>query len=275
MDLGGRWAKDSDESGEEEIECAEESNSNNAPSVDGSSADRPPPPSYRGAFIAMVHLFEASAVQQLLPERSREGAFPTEIYEMILKSIDRDTRKMCMKVSRKFRHCCLQNLNMIGGIAISGLGKNDLKVKDFNEYRALREDKQGIYAAYKRVAAPGEETARDISRLFKVRRQDTDEEVKCIPNNGSKNRTEESSMSWAIICGENARLSLVTGVRFLNLSLPLPDLPPIAVKDKAQPSQPNGKPDANDQSLWAMVEKLCYDFRMIDPNSPNSLYAVL
>ena len=69
------------------------------------------------SFMALVQFLETSTRQQLPPSRSKEGVFPTEIYEMIIFHLsDLQTHRACMQVSRTFRDLCQQNLMMMDDI---------------------------------------------------------------------------------------------------------------------------------------------------------------
>ena len=62
------------------------------------------------SFFSLMHLFEASIRAGLKPELAKDGVFPTEIYRIILGYVDIKTQRTCLKVSRKFRTICQEQL---------------------------------------------------------------------------------------------------------------------------------------------------------------------
>ena len=79
-------------------------------------------------FCAMVHLFESSVTSKLRPENGKEGIFPTELYEMILRyavDIDAGTHRACSLVSRKFRRICLGSISLSDDVLLRGCSQTD------------------------------------------------------------------------------------------------------------------------------------------------------
>lgn len=73
----------------------------------------------KSSFIALTNFLEASSRQQMPPSRHREGIFPTEIYGIILLSVeDLQTHHACMQVSRSFRDLCQRHVMMMDGITL-------------------------------------------------------------------------------------------------------------------------------------------------------------
>ncbi|MCJ1333138.1 hypothetical protein MMC10_009832 [Thelotrema lepadinum] len=82
------------------------------------------PPEYEArldsTFFALVNFFKASVRSSLKPERSREGAFPTEIYSHILGYVDITTQRACTAVSRKFHEICQQQIFVTKDLVLTG-----------------------------------------------------------------------------------------------------------------------------------------------------------
>lgn len=67
------------------------------------------------SFGAIMHLFESAVTKKLRPEKNKEGIFPTELYEEILRyavNLDAKTHQACSLVSRKFRRICLESFSL-------------------------------------------------------------------------------------------------------------------------------------------------------------------
>lgn len=166
------------------------------------------PQRYRG-FFAMVHLFEAVTKRAMPLDRSKEGVFPTEIYEMILPYVDDTTHRACSIVSPKFRRYCLRNLRLIEGTRICGLappkahtetntetasylkqytsGCDEKLLADWADNRFILDDEDGEgYGAYHLKA---------LREYEKVR---------------------SKTKGWLTICGESERLSLINKFVFID-----------------------------------------------------------
>jgi len=75
------------------------------------------------SFCAIVHLFESSVTGKLRPEKEKEGVFPTELYEVILRyavDIDTGTHRACSLVSRRFRRICLESISLSDDVLLRG-----------------------------------------------------------------------------------------------------------------------------------------------------------
>ena len=80
------------------------------------------------SFCAMVHLFESSVTCKLRPEKEKEGIFPTELYEVILRyavDIDTGTHRACSLVSRRFRRICLESISLSDNVLLRGCSQTN------------------------------------------------------------------------------------------------------------------------------------------------------
>lgn len=79
-----------------------------------------PPRSPSAAFMSLVHLFKAAALELLKPSSGpNEGVFPAEVYHKILDSVDEDTYAQCLTVSQNFRRYCQEYFRFIPGFVIT------------------------------------------------------------------------------------------------------------------------------------------------------------
>ena len=168
------------------------------------------PQRYRG-FFAMVHLFEAVAKRTMPCDQSKEGIFPTEIYEMIISHVDDVTYRACSLVSPKFRHYCQRNLRLVEGSRLCGLAPPIVKtaqpaaagqdqVDDFKQYTVDSNDTLSVDWDAVRFIVDDEDG--DWYGAYHVRALHRWQKV------------PPKTTEWLVICGESDRLSLINSVAF-------------------------------------------------------------
>ena len=150
----------------------------------------PWPIAYEG-FFAMMHVFEASAIRSMAPEKAKEGIFPTEVYEIILEYVDDVTYQACTCVSRKFRRCCLASLRLMEHTVIHGLHPNAEIPQSW--------DTSSFVLSHRVQGEP--------SPYQLVRRYD-------------RHPAEHDSTVWLVVCGIPQRLTLLLKFLFLDYEVP-------------------------------------------------------
>ncbi|KAL8743357.1 MAG: hypothetical protein Q9190_004280 [Brigantiaea leucoxantha] len=76
------------------------------------------PKDTESTFVALFHLFDASARQHMSKSKRTQGRLPPEIYELIINHVaDLATYRACAKVSRIFRDLCQQHLMLLDNVS--------------------------------------------------------------------------------------------------------------------------------------------------------------
>jgi hypothetical protein len=97
----------------------------------------PPPFSeQKPGFVAMMHLFDAAAMDCLKPSPPNAQRVPLEVCRLILEHVDDNTYLSCSRVSRNFRDYTLRNPRM-GGHIIRQVSRPPPDALEFKMYDVL------------------------------------------------------------------------------------------------------------------------------------------
>lgn len=89
----------------------------------------------KAGFVSLMYFFDAAASREL--SRFNQGSFPTEIYAMVLASVDSATHKTCAKVSGTFYGLCQETMPFSNDLLITKFTPNP---KDENEWNVSFKD---------------------------------------------------------------------------------------------------------------------------------------